>query len=130
MAERAEFLAKRFLQTNEEVLAVVEACSDDQWKMICVKEGESVGLVTYHIAGAYIVEMELMKASLTGQPVPDVYAVKGRLDQWHAEQKEQFQDCRQDETIALSRQNAASAANFIAGLSNDQLNCNVDAAQS
>ena len=52
MTDRATLLSERFLQVYDDVLAVVEQCLDDQWKMVCVEEGESVAVVIHHIAVA------------------------------------------------------------------------------
>ena len=51
MAERAEALAEKFEQTNNDVISMVESASDGQWKAICADEGWSVGVVAHHVAG-------------------------------------------------------------------------------
>jgi hypothetical protein len=122
MNERATLLAERFLQMHEGVLAVIDQCSDDQWNMMCDEEGESVGVVMHHIAVAYATEVELIRATLAGEPVPGIYTDKALLDQWHAEHAQEFQGCGRDETRALLHQNGSTTASFIAGVDTEQFN--------
>lgn len=122
MNERATLLAERFLHIHEDVLAVIDQCSDDQWNMICAGEGESVGVVLHHIAVAYDMEVELLRATLAGEPVPGIYTDGALLDQWHAEHAQEFQGCERDETRALLHRNGSTTASFIAGVDTEQLN--------
>ena len=85
MTDRATVLAERFLQMHGDVLTLFEQCSDDQWKMMCAEEGESVAVVMHHIAVAYDIEVELIRATLAGEPVPGIYTDEALLNQWHAE---------------------------------------------
>lgn len=50
MTTRAENLATRFQGINGEYLAVVGACSDEQWGQICPADGRTVALVAHHMA--------------------------------------------------------------------------------
>ncbi len=125
MTDRAVLLAERFLQVHGDVLAVLDQCSDDQWKMLCVEEGESVAVVMHHIAVAYAIEVDLIRATLTGQLAPAIYTDEALLHQWHADHAQQFQGCGQDETRALLDRNATTTASFLAGVNDDQLNVTI-----
>jgi hypothetical protein len=129
MNERATLLAERFLQMHDGVLAVIEQCSDDQWNMMCAEEGESVGVVMHHIAVAYDIEVELIRATLAGEQVPGIYTDEALLHQWHAEHAQQFQYCGRDETRALLHQNGSTTASFIAGVDTEQFNVTIDIPQ-
>jgi hypothetical protein len=49
MAERAEALAGKFEAENNELIATVEAASDEQWAAVTSDDGWSVGVVAHHV---------------------------------------------------------------------------------
>ena len=53
MGGRAEGLAKRFEQANDDVIATVQNCSDEQWRKTCPGEQWSVGVTAHHIGSAH-----------------------------------------------------------------------------
>ncbi|MGI8688130.1 MAG: hypothetical protein ACR2M3_06080 [Thermomicrobiales bacterium] len=50
MSKRAEELAAQFEAVNDEVIAMVTGCTDEQWRRPCASEGWSVGVVAHHNA--------------------------------------------------------------------------------
>ena len=52
MSERAAALATAFENANNELIAAVEACTDEQWRQTCSEEGWSVGVTAHHVASS------------------------------------------------------------------------------
>jgi hypothetical protein len=119
MGSRVEDLAKRFEQTNEEVIAAVQSCSPEQWRQVCSGEQWSVGVTAHHIGTAHIPIAKLVQALATGQPVPPL--TSEMLDAGNAAHARQFADCSQQETVDLLRENGREAAQILRGLSDEQL---------
>jgi hypothetical protein len=119
MSGRIEELAKRFEQTNEQVIAAVQSCSDEQWRNTCSGEQWSVGVTAHHIGTAYGPIAGLVRALATGQPVPPLTAEM--LDAGNAEHARQFASCTKEETVELLRRGGQEAADILRGLSDEQL---------
>jgi hypothetical protein len=119
MSGRAEELAKRFEQTNDEVIAAVQSCSDEQWRKTCSGEQWSVGVTAHHIGTSHVPIAELVRALATGQPVPPL--TSEMLDAGNAEHARQFADCTKQETLDLLRRGGREAADILRGLSDGQL---------
>ncbi len=66
-------------------------------------------MIMHHIAGAYLANIDLITAVLAA------------LDRWNATYAVQHKDCTRAETIALLQERSAIAAQFIRGLSDEQL---------
>lgn len=47
---RSDDLTARLETVNDEFVATIEACTDAQWRLPCVDEGRTVGVVAHHIA--------------------------------------------------------------------------------
>ena len=50
MSKRAEQLAAQFETVNDEVIALVTECTDEQWRQPCASEEWSIGVVAHHNA--------------------------------------------------------------------------------
>jgi hypothetical protein len=119
MSKRAEALAERVERGARELAAFIEGCSEADWRAFCPDEGRSVAVVAHHVAGAYGVEMDLVKVLASGQPVTGVdWEV---VDQMNAEHAEAQANCTREETLALLRQNSASAVEAIKALTDEEL---------
>ena len=82
MSERAQALAEQFEQANNEAIATVEGCSDEQWRRHVESENRSVGVVMHHVAIAHPVIAAWVTAAARGQ---DVGVERGRIDQFNAQ---------------------------------------------
>jgi hypothetical protein len=116
---RVEALAKRFEQTNDEVIVAVERCSDEQWGQTCSGEPWSVGVTAHHIGISHVPVAELVWALATGQSVPTL--TSELLDVGNSEHARQFAGCTKAETIELLRRGGQEAADLLRGLSDEQL---------
>ena len=101
MSGRSEALAERLERINDEVMATVEACSDEQWRAACQGEGWSVGVTAHHIAAAYEPIAHFVQVVGTGQPLPPMTAEM--LDQLNAEHAREYANCGKAETLELLR---------------------------
>lgn len=119
MAESARELAERFERINDEVIAVVEACSDEQWQTLVPDEGRTVGVVCHHVGGAYRFLTQLIQALSSGAagPLVDMEAIHAA----NAQHMERYASCTKDEALAVLRGNAGTARAAVEGLTDEQL---------
>ena len=119
MRTRTTALAERFEQSNAEVIATIEQCSEKAWLARCAAEGWSVGVTTHHIANGYdqdgLVE-QLISALVRHEPLP---ASAG--PDYNEQHAERYAQCTREETLELLRRNGAAAARLIRGLSDEDL---------
>ncbi len=119
MSTHAESLADQFLHENDELVRLAERCSDAQWRMTCDAEGWTVGVTIHHVAADYLDLLAVIDAIVGGRAVPSV--TREGLDERNSRHAERFAGCSKGETVALLRHNAATVANAIRALSDDQL---------
>ena len=119
MAERAEALAAKFEAVNGDVIATVDAASDEHWAAICAVEGWSVGVVAHHIGEGYPLITALIQALGSGADVPSWTIDK--IDQSNKEHAAQFASVTKEETLKALRSDGSGAASAVRSLSNDQL---------
>jgi hypothetical protein len=113
--------ATQLEQVNDEVIATVASCSDDDWRAWCEDEGRSVGMLAHHVAAGYRAEMEGMEAVLRGQPLPAIYQDRETLNRWNAQFALVHSQCTKAETLELLRYNGAEMARFIRSWSAEDL---------
>ena len=121
MGEKASNLANRFLDVHEKVVKAVQDCPEDLWANNCDGENESIGAVANHIAAGYRLELQLITATLSGQPVPNIYVVEGALDRYHAEASRQFSQYNKANTLAHLQENAVLVQRYISDMSDADL---------
>jgi len=119
MAERSEALAAKFEEANNDVIAMVESASDDQWSAVCADEGWSVGVVAHHIGGGYPLIAGLVQALASGADIPPL--TTEQLDQANAKHAEEHANATKEETLEMLRTGGAAAATAVRGLSDEQL---------
>jgi hypothetical protein len=114
MGARAEALAKKFEAKAQEATGVIERLSDADWKKVTSAEKWPVGVVAHHFAGSHEVIAGLAKTIASGQAMP--HFTMAMLDEMNAKHAQEYANCTKAETLALHRQNAASAAAIVRGL--------------
>jgi hypothetical protein len=119
MSERTEALAKQLEVANNELIAAIQGCTDEQWQMPCAGEGWSVGVTAHHVANSQTGLTGLVKAMTSGQPVPPV--TQEWLDERNAQWSREFVNRMPAEAIDLLRASSVEAANTVHGLSDEQL---------
>ncbi|HEV2109042.1 MAG TPA: DinB family protein [Thermomicrobiales bacterium] len=119
MSERAQTLADRFEQANEEFVAVVSRLSEAQWRAYCPEEDRTVAALARHVAVGYAVEIDAFRALAEGQPVRTW--TRAALAEVNAEDGSAYADCDEAETVQLLQREAAAAAAVVRSLSDEQL---------
>lgn len=118
MSERARGLADQFEQANRDLIKTVEGLSEAQWRTKTAGEGWSVAVVAHHVAGGHQGIAGFVTKIANGE------AVAFDMDMIHkgnADHAVQFANATKGETLALLRQNGASAAAAVRALGDTQL---------
>jgi uncharacterized damage-inducible protein DinB len=119
MSERAESLAEQFEAVNGELIAAVEAASDEDWKRTCQGEGWSVAVTAHHIASSNNAVAGFVQAIATGQQIPPI--TMEMIDQGNAQHALEYANCSREETLELLRDGGAQTVKRLRGLSDEQL---------
>ena len=119
MAGRAEALAAKIDQANNDAVATIDGLSSDQWAATCADEGWSVAVTTHHIASGYTPLTGLVQAVANGADLPAL--TMDMIDQGNIKHAEEFANCSKEETLEMLRSGGAAAAAAVRGLSDDQL---------
>ena len=101
MGTRAEHLATKVEQSANDLLAVVEASTPEQWAAPCSDGEWSQGFAAFHAAAAIALIAQRVKEVAGGQPFP-----KMSMDDIHAGnavQAKEHADCTTSETVDLIR---------------------------
>jgi uncharacterized damage-inducible protein DinB len=118
MSERAQALAEQFEQANNEAIAAIEGCSDEQWRRHIESEDRSVGVVMHHVAIAHPFIAEWVSAAARGQ---DVDVEHSWVDEFNAQHAREQATCTKAETLDLLRRNGRAAARVVRDLDDSQL---------
>ncbi len=119
MNQQAKGLADRLTAFNDEVIAMVEQCSDEDWKATCAEDW-TLGVVAYHIAaGHYPVTIELGRMIIAGQPLPELSPEA--LVQGANDMAREHTQCTKAEVLTLLKENGARLRDYVAGLSSADL---------
>ena len=119
MSERAETLAAKFEQVNQELIDLLEECSDEKWRSACAGEGWSVGVTAHHVAHDTPLTAEMVRAVASGESFPPVTAEGA--DKANAQHAQEHADCTKQETLDLLRREVPKAASLVRGMSDEQL---------
>lgn len=119
MSGRVEALIGRFERANDEVIATVQGCSDQQWRSPCSGEQWPVAVTAHHIGTAYRPLAEMIRALATGQPLPAF--TSEMLEARNAEHAQQYAGCSREETVELLRRGGREATAILRGLRDEQL---------
>ena len=119
MGEKSEELARRLEATVQEVVAVIEKLSAEDWSKVIEPEKRTVGVTGHHLAGALGAVAGMIAALAAGRSQGAFPAA--RLDEMNASHAREFARCTKTETLALLKQGAATTAAVLRGLTDDQL---------
>ena len=119
MSKRAIDLAEQFKALNSDLMAFVENCSDEDWRKVCPGEQWPVGVVARHIAASHFGALGLAKMMVAGDKLPDLTG--GVIDRMNSEHAEKHRHCTRDEVLKTLREKGTSIADYVAGLSDADL---------
>lgn len=120
MSEKAKELVERFNGVSNELISLVEKCSDEDWKKVVSAEEWTVGVVTRHVAEAHFgMLLDFAKNIVAGNALPEVNM--GQIDQLNAKHAQDHTNCTKEEVLPMLRKNVSSIAEFVNGLNDEDL---------
>ena len=119
MSERAKTLAGRLRGFSDDVIAFVEGCSETNWKKACAKEEWPVGVTARHIGAAHFEAVELVRMIVKGKKLPEF--TMNQLVEMANEHARQHAGCTREEVLGLLRRNGTALVDYVAGLSDADL---------
>ena len=119
MTQQAKELSERFRAFNDKINGFVEKCSNADWKIVCEKEGWTVGVVARHVAEGHYGVIGLVKMMIADKPLPEINMTT--VDQMNAAHAEEHADCTKEEVQAMLDKNGSSIVNYLASLSDEEL---------
>jgi hypothetical protein len=114
MSQRAKDLAKQLEILNNEVIAFVANCSDEDWRKICTWEEWTVGVTARHIGSGHYRVIGLAKMIISGEQLPEFTEEQVNESGNHA-------DCNREEVLDVLQKNGTSLADFVTGLDDAEL---------
>jgi hypothetical protein len=123
MGKRATDLAVRFRAFNDELIAFVKSCSDEDWRKVCPGEQWPVGVVVRHIAAAHYGALGLAKMVVAGEKLPEL--TEGVIDHMNSKHAEKHRNCTRDEVLKILLENGTSDVDYVAGLHDTDLDRSV-----
>ncbi len=116
MNQQAFELAERLATFSNEVIALVEQCSDEAWQTAC-SEDWSLGVVARHIgAGHFRAVIDMTKMIVAGQPLPEI------TPEQLVQMANEHAHCTKAEVLAILLENGTMLRDYAAGLSDEELN--------
>ena len=119
MGTRSESLATSVEQSINDLLAAVEASTEEQWAARCSDGEWTQGFAAFHAASSIGPITQTVKDIAQGQPFPNM--TMEELDARNAEQAKEHADCTKAETIDLIKDSAPAAASMLRSLSDTEL---------
>ena len=116
---RAGSLADRLLLGANQLTALAEQLSDENWNKPVIGDGRSIGVVIHHVASVYPIEVELAQVIASGNPITEV--TKEAIDQMNAGHAEDNSGAEKNQTLELLRQNSQNAADAIRKFTDKEL---------
>lgn len=114
MSDRAADLAARFRTLNDELIAFVESCPDENWRKVCPGEQWPVGVVVRHVAASHFGAIGLAKMLVAGEKLPEL--TESAINRMNLKHAEKHRLCTRDDVLKILRGDGASAAEYVAGL--------------
>ncbi|MEW6208103.1 MAG: DinB family protein [Acidobacteriota bacterium] len=119
MGQRSNALADRLEQGARALATLASALTDAQWQTRVPGDGRKIGVIVYHVATVYPLEIQLAQMVAGGKPVEDV--TPDVVNLMNAEHAKEYDAVTKEETIDLLRRNSRAAAAAIRALSDDEL---------
>jgi hypothetical protein len=114
MSQRAKELAERVTEFNNQVIAFVENCSDENWEKVCSGEQWPIGVVARHIAASHYRAFGLAKMIVDGKQLPELS--QETIDQANAQHAQKHAGCTKDEVLGFLRANGSSITDYVTEL--------------
>jgi hypothetical protein len=120
MSRRAELLADRIEKGADGLAGFVEGLSDAEWRTpVSSTDRRPVGVIVYHVAAVYPIEIDLARAIASGKAVTDVtWEVVADLNANHAREQANI---TKSEALELLRRNSRAAAAAVRAFTDEEL---------
>jgi hypothetical protein len=119
MSQRAKRLAERLRTFTDDVIAVVEGCSEKEWGQACPAEGWTVGVTARHIGAGHFEAVGLARMMVNGEKLPEI--TMEQLVGMANEHARRHAGCTREEVLGVLRRNGAALVDYVAGLSEAEL---------
>lgn len=119
MSDRARELAARVSKANADLLATIEASSDEQWKARCADGEWTQGFAGYHAAASIGNITGMVNGLAKGEPFQPVSFAM--IDQMNAAFHAEHAGATKAEAMETARTNSPAAVDMVAGLSDAEL---------
>jgi hypothetical protein len=120
MSERAKNLAGRLRAFTDDVIGFVEGCSDKNWSKVLATEEWTVGVTARHIGAGHFEAVGLARMMVKGEKLPE-FTMEQLVEMANAHAR-QHAGCTREEVLEVLRRNGAALVDYIAGLSDAELN--------
>ena len=121
MSYRSEALAARLEAGATELAAFAATLTEAEWQTRLPKDGRKVGVVVFHVASMYPVEIQLASFLAAGQPITGV--TWDTVDMMNRHQASESNGVTKEAALALLATNSTAAAAAIRALSDEELDC-------
>jgi hypothetical protein len=120
MSRRTELLADRIEEGARGLAAFAEGLSEAEWRVpVTGTDRRSVGVIVYHVASVYPIEIDLARAIAKGKAVTDVtWEVVAQLNAKHAQENAGVTKAA---ALELLRRNSREAAAAVRTLTDEEL---------
>lgn len=119
MSQRTKELVERVTAFNNEFIAFVDNCSDEEWRKVCSGEGWTVGVVAHHVAAGHFGAIDFVRMIVAGEAIPEI--TMETIDQMNAQHAKEHANCTREEVLGLLRKNGSAFASYLEGLSEADL---------
>jgi len=119
MSQRTKELVARLTGFNNEFIAFVDNCSDEEWRKVCSGEGWTVGVVAHHVAAGHFGAIDFIRMIVAGEAMPEI--TMEAIDQMNAQHANEHANCTKEEVLGLLRENGSAFAGYLEELSEADL---------
>lgn len=119
MSDRAAAIADQLQQSVDELIDLVQACTEGQWQAICGDEGWTVAGTAHHVGAQLRFEKDLIAAIAEGAPMPA--QTIDDVNQLNERRAEQYRAAPKEGVVKLLRDNSAWMSEYVRGLTDEQL---------
>lgn len=118
MSPRADQLVTEFRAVNDDLIASVAGCSDEQWQRHSGAEGWSVAAVAHHVAISNGVIAGMISSHAAGSPdLPNISSAD--LDAGNAAHARDYATVGKQETLDLLRSNGDAVVQTLQSIDHD-----------
>ncbi len=119
MNQRAKDLAQRLKAFNDQGIAFVENCGNEDWHTVCTWEEWTVGVTARHIGSGHYRVIGLAKMIINGEKLPDITVEQ--VNESGNKHARKHADCNREEVLEVLQEIGTSLVDFVTGLDDTEL---------